>query len=165
MQYHFPSYSPSSNYMILTTLNDSRMARKLGLSNKATFCNIRNIPKLNILLILILQTIQFTIYEPSERCHSHSITDMGWTLIKKGYPIYSNLNGKDPDNAEGSSRCMFNTELPLTGEMTLPEVPELIALSGTLLPLARVAVTLLREISIASLWKEKWKYTYIDILT
>jgi hypothetical protein len=40
---------------------------------------------------------------------------------------------------------------PITGEMTLAGAPELVPLSGPLLPFVRVAVILLREISMAIL--------------
>jgi hypothetical protein len=73
---------------------------------------------------------------------------------------YTDLCGKEPGTTEDSRRRLFSIQSPIIGEMTLARAPELVPLSGPLLPLVRVAVTLLREISIAILWNEKSKYIY-----
>jgi len=75
----------------------------------------------------------------------------GLIFINVTLPHPTNLTGKEPDTTEGSSRQLCRPQSPITGEITLADVPGLVALSGPLPLVARVAVMLLREISIAIL--------------
>jgi len=79
----------------------------------------------------------------------NGLVDM-WGMAA-AFTISDVLTGKEPGTTEGSSRQLCRPQSPVTGEITLADVPGLVALSGPLPPTARVAVMLLREISIAIL--------------